>query len=412
MRSTPKARRLLAAAAAAAALAGLCVTPASAQTAPAASGGTSAPAAAASTGHTLTPGTKFYIEGDSKAFAQALTDRRAGDTANAKLMDAMASYPVAQWFTGSTTLQQTTDAMGLLQAKAAPQQRVPVTVAYNVPGRDCSQYSAGGASNSAEYAAWVDALAKGIGDRRTVVLLEPDGLALSPTFCGGTAEQQTTRLEEINDAVDRLGRQPGTAVYLDAGHSSWHAVGEIAQLLIDGGVSRAQGFFLNVSNYRTDSELIRYGTQISQCIWYLGNTEGAAPGDCPNQWWPAADADSWYASHVPADARLTHFVIDTSRNGKGPWTPTVSYPDAQDWCNPPGRGLGVRPTSQTGVPLLDAYLWVKVPGESDGSCTRGTAGPEDPEYGVVDPAAGAWWPDQAHDLAARAVPALTFNTNW
>ncbi|WP_448319352.1 glycoside hydrolase family 6 protein [Streptomyces sp. CO7] len=412
MRLIPKARSGFAAAAAATALLGLCMTPAAARDASVAGQPRTAPAAAASTGHTLAPGTKFYIEGNSKAFAQALTDRKAGDTANAKLMDAMASYPVAQWFTGSTTLQQTTDAMKLLQSKAAPQQRVPVTVAYNVPGRDCSQYSAGGASNSAEYAAWVDALAKGIGDKKTVVILEPDGLALSPTFCGGTAEQQATRLEEINDAVDRLAQQPGTVTYLDAGHSSWHAVGDIAKLLIDGGVARAQGFFLNVSNYRTDSELIRYGTLISKCIWYLQNTEGAAPGDCANQYWPAADADSWYASHVPAGAQLTHFVIDTSRNGKGPWTPTATYPDPQDWCNPPNRGLGVRPTSQTGVPLLDAYLWIKVPGESDGSCTRGTAGPEDPEYGIVDPAAGAWWPDQAHGLAANAVPALKFNTDW
>ena len=107
----------------------------------------------------------------------------------------------------------------------------------------------------------------------------------------------------------------------------------------------------------------------------------------------------------------TRFVIDTSRNGQGPWTPPVGvYPDPQDWCNPPGRGLGARPTADTGVALLDAKLWVKVPGESDGSCTRGTAGPGDPEYGnTVDPAAGVWWPDQIHGLASRANPTLTFN---
>ncbi|RRQ76679.1 glycoside hydrolase [Streptomyces griseofuscus] len=412
VRPIPKARPLLAAAAAAAALVGLCVTPAAAQAEPTASGHPPTAPSSSATDHTLAPGTKFYIEGDSKAFQQALADRRAGDQANAKLMDAMASYPVAQWFTGGSTPEQTTSAMSLLQSKAAPQNRVPIAVAYNVPGRDCSQYSAGGASDSQEYAAWIDALAKGIGDRKTVVILEPDGLALSPAFCGGTAEQQADRLAEINAAVDRLQRQPGAVVYLDAGHSSWHDVGEMAQLLLDGGVSRAQGFFLNASNYRADSDLIRYGTEVSKCVWYLRNTAGAQPGDCANQWWPAADADAWYADHVPADAQLTHFVIDSSRNGTGPWTPTASYSDPQDWCNPPGRGLGVRPTSRTGVPLLDAYLWIKVPGESDGSCTRGTAGPEDPEYGVVDPAAGTWWPDQAHSLAAHAAPALEFNTDW
>lgn len=399
MRLTMKARPVLAAAAAAAALVGMCVTPAAAHTASAA-------------GHTLAPGTKFFVEPGSKASDQALADRKAHDRAGAAAMTALASYPVAQWFNGTTTPEQTTADMAELQAKAARQDRVPVTVAYNVPGRDCSQYSAGGAANSAEYATWIDALAKGIGDRQTVIVLEPDGLALSPAFCGGTAEQQTTRLTEISDAVDRLERQPGSVVYLDAGHSSWHAVGEMAQLLIDGGISQAQGFFLNVSNYRTDSDLTRYGTQVSKCISYLQNTVGAQPDDCANQWWPAADADAWYDSHVPADAQLTHFVIDSSRNGQGPWTPTASYPDPQDWCNPPGRGLGVRPTTETGVPLLDAFLWVKVPGESDGSCTRGTAGPTDPEYGIVDPIAGGWWADQAHALAANAVPTLTFNPDW
>jgi len=74
-----------------------------------------------------------------------------------------------------------------------------------------------------------------------------------------------------------------------------------------------------------------------------------------------------------AQQPTTHFVIDTSRNGLGPWTPDAAYPDPQDWCNPPDRGLGLRPTTDTGDPLIDAYLWVKVPGESDGQRTRGTA---------------------------------------
>ena len=41
---------------------------------------------------------------------------------------------------------------------------------------------------------------------------------------------------------------------------------------------------------------------------------------------------------------------------------------AGNWCNPPDSGLGLRPTASTGVPLLDAYLWVKTPGQSDGQC--------------------------------------------
>ncbi|WP_239069618.1 MULTISPECIES: glycoside hydrolase family 6 protein [unclassified Streptomyces] len=372
----------------------------------------STPASGATTttaDHSVPAVTRFYTDLDSKAAHQAVADLRAHDYAGALSMAKLASWPVAQWFNGTSTPQQTTADMAKLQAKAALQGQVPVAVAYNVPGRDCSQYSAGGASNSTEYAAWIDALARGIGSHRTVVILEPDGLALSPAYCGGTAAQQTDRIAEIRAAVQRLERQSGAVVYLDAGHSAWQNVGVMAGLLVEGGIAQAQGFFLNVSNYQTDADLIRYGTQVAQCTWYLRNVPGATGGDCANQYWPAADADAWYASHVPAAAVLPHFVIDSSRNGQGPWTPTADYSDPQTWCNPPGRGLGTRPTSNTGVPLLDAFLWIKVPGESDGSCTRGTSGTTDPEYGITDPAAGVWWADQAHGLTNRALPALTWN---
>jgi len=366
---------------------------------------------AGAVGPELGAGTRFYVDPDSGAVRQAWADLKAHDLAGAEAMAELGSWPVAQWFNGTATARQTTDAMAALQRKAAGARQVPVAVAYNVPGRDCSQYSAGGAASSAEYAAWIDALARGIGDRTTVVVLEPDGLALSPAFCGGTAAQQQDRLAEISAAVDRLTRQRGALVYLDGGHSGWQSVGTQAQLLIDGGVDRARGFFLNVSNYMTDTSLIRYGTQVAKCVWYLDHTPGAVADDCANQYWPAADADAWYAANVPADAVLTHFVIDSSRNGQGPWTPPAGKytGDPQTWCNPPGRGLGTRPTAATGVALLDAYLWVKVPGESDGSCTRGTAGPTDPEYGIVDPAAGGWWPEQALTLVRNAAPKLGFN---
>ncbi|MFF4648626.1 glycoside hydrolase family 6 protein [Streptomyces sp. NPDC001380] len=402
MRSTRVTRGLAAAAAAAA----LCLSP----SLPAAAAPAAPAAPVPAPGRALPSGSHFYVDLGSKAAAQAVADARAGDPRNAAAMARLASWPVAQWFNGTDDPADTTAAMARLQRRAALQHQTPVAVAYNVPGRDCSQYSAGGAADSGQYAAWVDALARGIGTRRTVVVLEPDGLALSPAYCGGTAAQQADRLAEIRGAAQRLEQRPGAVVYLDAGHSGWQAVGTMAQLLVDGGIAHARGFFLDVSNYRTDAELVRYGTQVAGCVWYLRTTPGATADDCANQYWPAADADAWYAAHVPAGADLPHFVVDTSRNGQGPWeAPAGTYPDPQTWCNPPGRGLGTRPTADTGVPLLDAYLWIKVPGESDGSCTRGTAGPADPEYGAVDPAAGVWWPDQAHGLAARAVPALTAN---
>ena len=94
-------------------------------------------------------------------------------------------------------------------------------------------------------------------------------------------------------------------------------------------------------------------------------------------------------------------------------TITVEYlasdPATQNCCNPPDRGLGIQPTASTGNALLDAYLWIKILGESDGECTRGV-GPGgttvDPEWGLIDPAAGAWFPEMALDLVHNANPSL------
>jgi endoglucanase len=88
-------------------------------------------------------------------------------------------------------------------------------------------------------------------------------------------------------------------------------------------------------------------------------------------------------------------------------------------------GLGLRPTGATSTPLLDAYLWAKIPGESDGSCdiaggartwdytaynpwglTGDAQNHFDPLWGMVDPAAGGWFPQQALQLAHNASPPL------
>ncbi|MFJ9577072.1 glycoside hydrolase family 6 protein [Streptomyces sp. NPDC101191] len=383
----------------------------------------------------LTPASRFYVDPDSGAARQALVDRAAGDTENAALMTALAGLPQAEWFTGGTPDQVHDDAADLVvRARTAGQ--LPVLVAYNVPGRDCGLYSSGGAADSAAYRAWIGALADGIGDRPAVVILEPDGLAALPKDCAGSVDPTGTlsaaRIADLGFAVTTLKAHTGTAVYLDAGNSQWRAVGDIAQRLIDAGAARADGFALNVSNFQPTEQLEQYGTWVAKCVrfategpdWARGHTDwcanqyysAAAPNDGgpgnavsaddPSTWhW----TDAWYDQAVgqPATTELLHFVVDTSRNGRGPWKPAPgTYGDPETWCNPPGRGIGARPTADTGVPLVDAYLYVKTIGESDGSCARGTGGAVDPEYGVVDPPAGGWWPGLAHGLAREARPAL------
>lgn len=350
----------------------------------------------------------------------------------------LGSIPSADWITQGTPAEAKSTVASIVGAAAAIG-KMPVLVAYNVPFRDCAQYSAGGATSTAEYKAWMDGVAAGIGKRPATVILEPDGLGIIPhytTINGETewcqpaeadpATAAAERFEQLNYAVDTLKALPATSVYLDGTHSGWLGVGDLSDRLIKAGIERADGFFLNASNYIQTERLAKYGSWISQCI-HLSQNSWWEPQWCASQYYPADpnDFSTWVLSDAAydkayADTGLTrdpsamaHFVIDTSRNGQGPWAgPSEPYPgappgaDPETWCNPPDRGAGARPSTNTGDPLIDAYLWIKVPGESDGKCFRGTGGPLDPERGIEDPAAGQWFPEQARELIAFADPPL------
>jgi endoglucanase len=400
------------------------------------------------------PFTRFFVpkpnHGAIKQIAQLV---KSHDFADAKLIAKMITTPQAVWFTGGTPKSVQQDVKNTVKLAAALRS-IPVLVAYNIPFRDCAQFSAGGATTVDEYKAWIDGFAAGIGNAQAVVILEPDGLGIIPWYnpfadrdtwvtnpnyewCQPAEADPATaaadRFAMLNYAVDALKAKPNVSVYLDGTHSGWLGAGDAADRLYQAGVLRADGFFLNVSNYRFTEHLVKYGTWISKCIWFgdpgsgswgAGHFEWCAsqysspngPVD-PNDFSTWIYTDQWYTDNVesqtwvpyPGDAGLKHFVVDTSRNGQGPWTPMVSYPDAQDWCNPPGRGVGLRPTMDTGNTLIDAYLWIKIPGESDGECTRGL-GPGgttvDPEWGIIDPAAGQWFPQMALQLAQNANPPL------
>ncbi|WP_443224676.1 glycoside hydrolase family 6 protein [Streptomyces sp. 4N509B] len=354
--------------------------------------------------------TRLYVpEANAGAYDQLRDLLRRGQWRDAAGLARMISTPQSVWLTGQEGEDPERQARSVVR-DAARQHALPVLSLYNVPGRDCSQYSAGGAANTAEYKEWVDAVIDGIGDKPAIVILEPDSLALLPSDCGQDDAEGTmtaARYTELNYAVDRLAAKPRVSVYLDAGHSGWHSVNSIVPRLIQAGVADTEGFYLNTSNYQTDEALSSYGTLISGCLAYAA--EGGDPAECPNQWWPAEDAATWLAENVTTDpADQPHFVTDTSRNGQGPWTaPAGVYTDPQEWCNPPDRGLGQRPTLRTGEPLIDAHLWIKIPGESDGLCLRGTEGPQDPARGYELPPAGQWFPQQALELVEFAEPPLS-----
>ncbi|HET9933112.1 MAG TPA: glycoside hydrolase family 6 protein [Polyangiaceae bacterium] len=387
----------------------------------------------------------FVPDPNPAATEQIRSLRRAHDRKNAALVEAMVDTPQSVWLVGGTP-DDVADRVKTTMKKARSQRAIPVFIAYNIPFRDCSGLSAGGAQNTAEYLAWIDAIARAIGRADAMVILEPDSLGIIPyhVALGGSEEwcrpadaDATTasaeRYAQLNSAVDRLKQQPNVRVYLDGTHSHWLGSGDAAWRLSRAGIERADGFFLNTSNYQASERLEKYGTWVSSCLAFANNPDegGWRVGRydwCGSQYYPAnvddfstwGATDDWYAANLGSAIPSTHFVIDTSRNGQGPWVPPSDAPagDPQDWCNPPGRGLGYRPalcstedgastTSCSRTPLLEANLWLKIPGESDGQCTRwAPGGTTDPARGMEDPQAGAWFPEQVLELVQLASPPL------
>ncbi len=393
----------------------------------------------------LASGIQFYVpKPDHGAIEQIADLTSSGDKADARLIKQMTETPQAVWFTAGTPKSVLQDVRNTVE-RATDKGTVPVLVAYNIPFRDCAQFSAGGATSVAEYEAWIDAFAAGIGSGNAVVILEPDSLGIIPWYkqfrglpsqagnyewCQPAEAAEATAADDrfamLNYAVDALKAKPNVRVYLDGTHSSWLGSGDAAHRLVQAGVLRADGFYLNISNYRLTEHLVKYGTWISKCIAFASNPSSWGQGHfdwCASQYYPANPndfstwglTDQWYTNNVESqtwwysESVLKHFVIDTSRNGQGPWTPPADHPagDPQDWCNPPNRGLGLLPTANTGLTLVDAYLWVKIPGESDGQCNRwAPSGSPDPVRGMMDPAAGQWFPEMALELAKNANPPL------
>ena len=282
-------------------------------------------------------GMKFYRDPDSSAKLQADAWRHSRPD-DARQMDKIAAESRAVWI-GGWNQNVARDVDSVMRAAAA-QNSVPVFVVYNIPSRDCGGYSAGGGASADAYRLWVRDVARGLAGRSAVVVLEPDALAQMDCL---NSENRSGRTAMLKDAVDVLKSQ-GAKVYLDAGHARWIEPAEMGRRLRDAGVGSADGFSLNVSNFLASAENVAYGEKVS----------------------------------AAADGK--HFVVDSSRNGNG---------SNGEWCNPLGRALGARPAASTGHPLADAFLWLKVPGESDGWCNGG-------------PAAGTWWSDYALDLARRA----------
>ncbi|MBA3262878.1 MAG: glycoside hydrolase family 6 protein [Thermoleophilaceae bacterium] len=291
-------------------------------------------------------GRALYVDPQSPAALQASRWRSQGRAGDAAAMARLAKRPTAEWLADEA---EVTSRVRAATQKAARANRAALLVAYHVPGRDCGSYSAGGSGSAEGYRAWVRRFARGIGSRRAAVILEPDAIPQAVTESCLSAASKAERYALLADAVKTFAALPNVAVYLDAGNPGWvRPVGGLVGPLRRSGIEHADGFALNVSNFFRTGTVIEYGRALSRRL-------GGA-----------------------------HFVIDTSRNGNGPTL--EDDPGGPKWCNPPGRAVGRSPSTNTGQREVDAYLWVKRPGASDGSCRAGA------------PPAGHWWPEYALQL--------------
>lgn len=286
----------------------------------------------------------FYVNPHSQVIAAHERLDEEGRRVERNLLREISCYPQAVWI-----LQRDPAAAAQIAAahaaQAAKRGQTPVFVLYSNPHPREARWQNG---NDAEaYLDWIAAIAEALAQTNAWIVLEPDALAFAASYA---PEERRARLSQLHAAVAMLAqRTPQARVYLDAGHSGWIAREEMSTLLREAGVGRARGFSLNVSNYRRTENEAAYGRALVEAL-------GGG-----------------------------HFLIDTSRNGNGP------APDA-DWCNVLGRALGEHPSRDAGDPLIDALLWIKPPGESDGACRGG-------------PPAGEFWVDYALMLVTNKLTA-------
>jgi endoglucanase len=293
-----------------------------------------------------TPGAatpRLYAYSGNPLFAGALAQSSGNQTETDELK-AITGTPSGTWIAGQPGDIKLARQVTLAAART---HAVPVIVAYNLPDRDgCGKLSGADALTASGYQHWVNELAAAIGTGDDIVIVEPDGLPDIVRGCLSPA-QSSERYRLLRYAMKRLGALAHARVYLDAGNPGMFTdPSPLAEPLEAAGLRYGRGFSANVSNFGWTTRVVTWSQQLERA---LGGQVGA--------------------------------VIDTSRNGRGPYT----GPDAPQWCNPPGRAVGPTPRFAPGPTGIDAYLWIKDPGASDGSC-RGA------------PPAGQFWPQYAAAL--------------
>jgi cellulose 1,4-beta-cellobiosidase len=441
--------------------------------------GIAMPSAAFAEAHQDNPfvGASVYKNPDYAAKVQT-SIAQTSDPALVSKMQIVAQTPTFVWLdriaaiAGNAT--SSPPATGLQQhldnALAQQQGSTPIIaefVIYDLPGRDCNALASNGeipltADGLTQYKTqYIDAIVAIMSQPkyqniRIVNVVEPDSLPnlvtnLSTPACGN-ANSTGIYAAGITYALNKLSALPNAYNYLDIGHSGWLGwpsnAGPAVTLftnLINGTTNKfasVNGFVTDTANdipwkepFMTGGSQTVGGTQLISANFYQFD---------PDIDEASYTADLWARFTAAGWPTTLGFLTDTSRNGWGGAARPTAASGSTDvntfvnaskidtrphrglWCNQSGAGLGLLPqATPSGFPAshIDAYVWVKPPGDSDGASSlipndegKGFDRMCDPtfltQYNVLSnalpnaPLSGHWFHAQFVQLVQNAFPAI------
>jgi len=325
----------------------------------------------------------------------------------------MRNVASAYWIdTKSKILGNSTDTLqGILQDSLSKGAPLVTVILYDLPNRDCNARASNGeiccsynADRTCDYSAAGDCAA-GLNEYETtyvnpfaqvlaqfdgrvpiVVIVEPDSLPNLATNQGnpscGNSATVAAYTKGISYAVTTIkAKAPHASVYLDAAHGGWlgwdNNLVAYADLVAQLGVAPLlRGFSTNVANYQPVGSMCPWSstsspTRNDYCLNGQHQSDACCADPCQleAQWNPCNNelnyAQSLYrtmSATIPGFAPA--MVIDTGRSGVASMRSSCS-----NWCNIRGAGVGLLPSSVTNASFVDAFFWLKTPGESDG-CTQ------------------------------------------
>ena len=279
---------------------------------------------------------KVFYRDDTRVINTKVRElEKAGNKTDAELLKKVSAEPGVTWLTGplysDPLASHDIEEVKRTSKAASDQGTIPIYQLYAIPIRDaCASHSKGGFTNSAAYLAWIDKI---IANLYTPAVISIEADAIAHTLNPGclTDSQIGQRYALLNEVTLKFKASPKVlAAYLDAGHSDWWPNPSVlVDPLRKSGINNIRGVAVNVSFFAETSSITVWAQQLVKEL----------------------DADKGV-------------IIDTSRNGKG----IAPVKGDRRWCNPEQRGIGPKPGTMINSASIDAFVWIKNIGESDGTC--------------------------------------------